>query len=337
MRRLGREDGAAVITIGVLLTVILALGALTLDAGLLWQERRELQNGADAAALMVAFDCARDASTCASTADATADEYADSNARDLVADVERLAIDFGEGTVTADTLSQEPDGQKSVTLWLARVFGMETQEVRARAVAAFANLGRADTVPLTISYCDWEVDGGEPDFVHADANGSWPSTSDPRHVVVTFHDPDREPECGAHPGFSKDEETGDVLPGGFGWLKTHKDDVCRVLIDVREDDSQWVATDPGVDPARGCLSAGQVWTMPIFVDVERRHPDDWYRIGGFAAMYVTGFRFPDRPSVNAPCRAPESCIGGFWTTQTVPDGETGGPADFGTSTAKLIR
>jgi hypothetical protein len=336
MRRLNNEDGAAVITFGVLMIVILALGALTLDAGLLWQERRELQSGADAAAWAVAFDCARNESACASTADARANEYADANARDLVTNIEALDIDFGEATVTVDTLSEEPSGQLAVTLWLARVFGMETAEARARAVAQWGTLSAADVIPLAISYCDWLDEDGEPEFVFPDSSGSWPATSDPRHVVVTFHDPDQDPECGAHPGFSEDEDTGDVLSGGFGWLKPDPDDDCKVFIDVRQDESQWVAKDPGVDPARGCFSAGQVWSLPIFVDWERINPDDWYRIGGFAGIYITGFRFAGWAQ-NAPCSPPQDCIGGFWTTHTVSEGQFGAPADFGTRSAKLIR
>ena len=41
-----------------MLVVLIGVGALVIDSGALYAERRQLQNGADAAALAVAQDCA---------------------------------------------------------------------------------------------------------------------------------------------------------------------------------------------------------------------------------------------------------------------------------------
>jgi hypothetical protein len=76
----------AIIVCLMLGTVMLGLGALVIDVGQLYQERAQLQNGADAAALGVAKSCLL--GTCApSSALTTAQTYANENAADGVAGV----------------------------------------------------------------------------------------------------------------------------------------------------------------------------------------------------------------------------------------------------------
>jgi Flp pilus assembly protein TadG len=56
MRLLGADDrGAIGVLVGMLLAtgVLLGMAALTVDVGMLYQERAELQNGADAASIAV--------------------------------------------------------------------------------------------------------------------------------------------------------------------------------------------------------------------------------------------------------------------------------------------
>jgi Flp pilus assembly protein TadG len=85
VRRLGRDDrGAIGVLIAVLLGggVLLGMAAMVVDVGQIYQNRAELQNGADAAALGVARQCAQ--GTCApATALTTAQGYADANASAL--------------------------------------------------------------------------------------------------------------------------------------------------------------------------------------------------------------------------------------------------------------
>ena len=49
------------VLVALLLAVLIGVGALVIDAGTFFAEKRELQNGADAAALAVAADCANGA------------------------------------------------------------------------------------------------------------------------------------------------------------------------------------------------------------------------------------------------------------------------------------
>ena len=83
MRSLSRrhdERGAVAFFMAVVMVVVLGFGALVLDIGALVQERRELQSGADAAALAVAKDCAGSLGCGAYIA--TAEDFADANALD---------------------------------------------------------------------------------------------------------------------------------------------------------------------------------------------------------------------------------------------------------------
>ena len=83
MRRLNDDRGAAGVVVALFAVAIFGMAAFALDTAAIYEERRELQNGADAAALAVAEDCLRLPQTCnAGAADATAAGYADANAED---------------------------------------------------------------------------------------------------------------------------------------------------------------------------------------------------------------------------------------------------------------
>src|SRR5688572_17162621 len=56
-QRFGNEDGAVLVFVALILVVVIGFGAIAVDAGALYQEHRELQNAADAAALAVAQSC----------------------------------------------------------------------------------------------------------------------------------------------------------------------------------------------------------------------------------------------------------------------------------------
>ena len=55
-----REEGVVAVVVALCLVVLMGGVALTLDVGSLLYRRREMVNGADAAALAAAMECARD-------------------------------------------------------------------------------------------------------------------------------------------------------------------------------------------------------------------------------------------------------------------------------------
>ena len=79
-----RESGAIIVIVAVLLVggVLIGMAALSIDVGSLYAERRQLQNGADSAALAVAQDAARSCSTGSCVPTTRAQTYANSNAKD---------------------------------------------------------------------------------------------------------------------------------------------------------------------------------------------------------------------------------------------------------------
>src|SRR5689334_7899745 len=88
------ERGATAVLIAVLIGggVLLGMGALVVDIGQLYQNRAELQNGADAAALAVAKSCAL--GVCNS---ALAIQYADANASKLTGGTAAVGLICGAG------------------------------------------------------------------------------------------------------------------------------------------------------------------------------------------------------------------------------------------------
>lgn len=74
-RKLHYERGTAAIVLAVSVTVIFGAAAIVLDAGDIWQERRQLVGATDAAALAAAQDMALGYSGCTTTAD----DYLESN------------------------------------------------------------------------------------------------------------------------------------------------------------------------------------------------------------------------------------------------------------------
>ena len=151
--RIRRDDaGAVIVFVALMMVVLLGMGALVIDVGQLYAERRELQNGADAAALAVAQDCA--GGDCLDEA-TTADTYADDNAHDGQAAVDEVC-GSGPGltacaTPTADVPASNwvkvttvtPDDDK-VDFAFAPILGHDAGTVDATAVAAWGAVRPGD-------------------------------------------------------------------------------------------------------------------------------------------------------------------------------------------------
>lgn len=343
MRRLIHdEEGATVVVLGVLMALFLVVVATVVDTGRLYDERGQLQHGVDAAALAVAYDCARDASTCDAGATGVAQEYLDANAKDGTSAVDPTSplpvnpfIDFGARTVIVDGRSLEPgqvaaDG--AVTLSLQRQDGTVDAPVRTRAIAEWGSLASGATIPITFSMCDYfGALGWDP------ANGSPPDSLFPSaEAVIAFHDTsgggngngngdgdDDEGEedadaCDAHPGHDSDGDG--RLPGGFGELEIDAPCIARTTaIDPANpgDPDTWAYQDPGANfgNVRPCLEVGEVYAIPVFVDHCRKQDGTCppgvdpqqgaYGIGGYAMFELARWRFPGSHSTPPPnCPGP---------------------------------
>ena len=58
-RAVNREEGVTTLFVAVAIIGLLSMASLVVDFGRIYVERRELQNGATAAALAIGEDCAR--------------------------------------------------------------------------------------------------------------------------------------------------------------------------------------------------------------------------------------------------------------------------------------
>lgn len=293
------EAGAVTVIVAMMLVVLLGMAALAIDVGALYLERRELQNGADAAALAIAQDCATDATSanCTSLATAltTARTYADANARDSAATVGDGGVVFdyaaSKVTVTADTNDPSSADTSKLAHWFAPVLGYDATAVSATGAAIWGPIaaGSLQTLPIAMSLCEYEEYLDQPGTRYP-AEEPWSSASptDPepydgngKPMVIFLHgtgDPCTGP-------------SGQELPGGFGWLDT--DSTCEYVGDG------WMAGDTGANVPSDCKKSeftaellGKVIELPVFKDARGTGSSIEYEFNSYAAFYVAGYNFP---------------------------------------------
>lgn len=210
MRRLAHEDdGAIAVLVGIMLVMLLGFGAIAVDTGALFAERRELQNGADAGALAVAEDCARGLPSCAlSVATGTADAYADDNTNDGAATAESVDLDLVAARVTVTTLTEDgATGANRFSLFFARVFGFDETEVRAQATARWGAAASATGFPLAVCQGLWDGNRPVPPLPGP--------TIDVRYKGTGGNPPTNDCLDAADDNFSPGN-----TPGNFSWLNT---------------------------------------------------------------------------------------------------------------------
>lgn len=186
LRRSGQADRGAVTALVALLLgsfVILGFGALAVDVGAIYAERRVVQNGADAVALAVAANCAKNS---ACTTDSSLASLAGANAGDGVTALDSVcgspaarvsnpgltacAAPTGRWTdcppvpagpspryVEARTSTLNKDGTTVLPPWFAQALtGYQGAHVPGCARAGWFALARAHIdLPIIFSYCNW--------------------------------------------------------------------------------------------------------------------------------------------------------------------------------------
>lgn len=306
LRRPDDERGITMILLAVSLVVIMAMAALVIDVGAMEHERRELQNGADAAALSIAHSCALSQPACASpTADATS--LAGLNAVDGASAVDSAAVDPVAHRVTVRTSTRSKGG---VPL-LPFNFSQGGTTLHATSVATWGAPAHANTLPLTLSRCEFDKV----------AFGA---------TTVIFHTGERGvTDCSNGPA-------GADIPGGFGWLDPSSPGTCSAGIDAGGS----VSVDPGLPAPSGCnLTSllGKTLLVPIFDNATKTGTKATYHIVGYGAFVLTGYRFPSTSAgTPPPCKAPDTCIGGTFTEFVIDAGTIGG-TDFGVAVVKLVQ
>ncbi len=196
-----RERGATTVLVALLMLVLVGFAALAVDVGNMWSVRKQLQNGADAAALAVAASCAKDLNSADCVqAMAAADSFAKRNKLGAPASGTVVSITRSyPGSVTVRASSQEPS-------ILAGALGRSASQVSAEATAAWrGSPSMLGTIPLIIGNCYLkQVTGGLP----------------PNGELVTFKllNSGNGGNSGNGAGLCPKDESNP--PGGFGWLDT---------------------------------------------------------------------------------------------------------------------
>ncbi len=268
-RRRGRgEDGAIAVIAAVTMVVMIGMAAVVVDVGAVHVERRQLQNGADAAALAIAFQCA--GGDCGDVDD-TAQSFADANANDGSAAVDAVDLDGQRVDVTLST--RTADGGTAIRHFLAPMIGVDETAVSARSAAEWGGIANAGgNFPLAMSWCTFAQHTG----------GGIPSLEVEQTVYYL-----------ADSGTSCVSPSGHSIPGGFGWLSTD-DGLCLASASIEDDQTPGK---PGVSTPGDCgepdfaLLRNEVVLIPVFEEAGGSGSSGWFRIHGYAAFRVTGYRF----------------------------------------------
>jgi hypothetical protein len=340
--RLRRDERGVV---GVLVAVFIGAGVLTgmcalvIDVGQIYQERAELQNGADAAALGVAKSCALGA--CAS---GVANQLADGNASNLTGGTEGVSVVCGSGSLGScpastgsitDCPPPPEDGTNFVDVYTATqmasgstllppVFartlagnsGYQGTTVHACAQAEWGAPSGATVDALTISACEWDQ-ATQQGTVYAP---SPPATS--ADQVLTLN-PDNRSGCATEPN-------GAAGPGIFSWTQDPNGN-CTLPVSTGSTFRVRGSMSPS---CQAVLQNSQQNQIPILVPVYVSIDGDFdeFSLQGFADFVVTGYNLASgsyaadwlNPANSCP-QGPDDCITGYFVQGIIPaTGSIGG-------------
>lgn len=289
MRRIAKEvdeRGAVAVIIAILLVVLLGFAALAVDVGLLYAEKAQLRNGADAAAIGIAQSCAKDIAETEKCSGSVADnslakEMADANALDDQSNADSVTLDKTAGTVSVTTGALETGATPNrVSLFFARALGFDEAEVSVTSHAAWG-VPIGGVAPFAIAFSKCEVEAG------IDEDGSL--------QFLKAHGAD---DTG---GDCTGTSSGQELPGGFGWLDQTSGYSCGVVIDPS---SPWIGSDTGSNVKSGCAAKLDDWKarlqsgervielIPIFDDTNGEGGNNGeFRMHAFAAFEIRGWHF----------------------------------------------
>lgn len=343
MRRLTRdkapnEKGAVTVIVAILLVTLLGFVAIAVDVGVIYSERAQLQNGADASAIALAQKCARDATDpMCSTTSTLATSLANQNALDGMSKVHTIELDKTTRKVSVTTSAKEVGGtDNSVSLFFADVLGVPTKEVGARASAIWGSPKAGRTAfPLAFSICQ----------VKDNIGGSL--------QLLQEHGKNANADCNYGP-------SGAAVQGGFGWL-VQDAGKCGGTIDLALSEG---GSDPGNNAPGNCATELNRWAsditagrdvivlLPVFNKVTGTGNGAVYGLISFAAFKVTGWKFSgesslpytfqNRASTTTGVTTATECrgecrgvIGKFVKYVSLADGYTLGPVDeYGATIAR---
>ena len=275
MRRLappveGERGGIAVI-VAMLMVVLLGFAATSIDVAKLYSERAQLQNGSDAAALMVARACATGApvDVCSSTPSNSVKKLVNGNAVDRLSNVESITIYKEAQTVKVIAGAEEAGSSpNSVSMFFAGILGVTSAEVRASSSVQWGTPVKGImALPLAVAECKFNLSL---------------SSQAATEQILEFGT-----GCGR-------------VPGGFGWIaSTGSQCGLSISVGLETDSTTWFSSDPGASPPTRCSATdlsqmnNQTVLLPLYDKAADTGANAGYFVKGFAAFHVTGYNFAD--------------------------------------------
>lgn len=279
------ERGGVIVIVALAMVALLGFTAIAVDVGMLYSEKAQLKNGSDAAALAIAHKCAKNPSDAdCSTSSTLARNIANGNAVDGLSNVDSVALDKSNRTVTVTTGAQEQGhSANSVSLQFAKVFGIASAEVTTSSTVQWGSPAGGPVIfPLAFSDCQVSgmVDGAAQ--------------------LIQNHTSGNNASCNLGPA-------GKTVPGGFAWI-TQNPGSCGGSVDIDVNKS---AGETGNDGPSNCntllsgwaaeLTAGRPVTvlLPVYNDVIGTGTGASYDLVAFAAFSVKGWKFASGNGTNA--------------------------------------
>jgi hypothetical protein len=242
--------------------VLLGAAAFTVDIGAVYAERAQLQNGADAAALAIAQNCA--AGSCGNT-QTTAQNLANLNSNDHASNV-RVDLPLLNSVHVTTTTRNGIGGPGALPLTFAPVLGVKTATVSAGATARWGSpaTGPVD-LGLTFAPCVFQLTGGVQVIGIAGSGINVCTTLSP---------------------------SGKILPGGFNWLA----DPTGTCSSQASTSTGATSGSTGVSISSACSSrlsalVDHVVMLPVYGDALGTGSGAIYKITGWAAFKLLGWNF----------------------------------------------
>jgi hypothetical protein len=339
--RLRRDESGVVAVIVALLLgagVLTGMAALVVDVGQIYQERAELQNGADAAALGVAKSCALGACT-----PGIAGQLADGNASGLTGGTEGVQVICGSGSlggcpggtgsitdcppppaagtnfVDVYTATQTASGSTLLPpVFATTLLGNSSYQgttVRACAQAEWGAPSAATADALTLSACEWDQATQQgTSYAPAPPYSSSALPAASFDEVLTL-DPGNDVGCATEPA-------GADGPGTFGWAE----DAGNCTLPISGPSFPAGTGTSVISSCQAALQNAQSSQIPILVPVyvSLNGAGGTYVLQGFADFVVTGYNLPpgffaaDWLNPANSCQGTDYCLTGYFVQGVIP-------------------
>lgn len=326
----GRRERGAVAVITAIIVMFVAVGmlALSVDLGRITYDRAKLQNGADAAALAIAADCAgQAASGCSSTPSSQIQQLVNANASasdgaqdltDAGRPTGKPPICFGNYTVAPTcpigsltdlsdclpvpawvTTAHSPyvevrtRTKTSSGTILPAVFGPSpgTTHITCSRAAWGAAGNTGATLPVAMSFCDWSAaTGNGANYAPPPAYNPAPGpVGTPASLPASVSPYVRAVFLHNQGAQTCVASPGQTYPGGFGFLTDAGS--CTATVSS----SSTIVGDPGASIPAGCKDLlktylGKTVAIPIYSNFDGSGSNGIYTITGISMFYLAGYQ-----------------------------------------------